>query len=115
MNSSPFGTILNLLSTISFSDSVDELNDELDEGEYEEGDLFLFSHLNLASFVSFCWSVLLSPGLIKENLFSFSLTCAIYLAFLLVKSLDFLIPSLLAHHMSHLQLYHFFALPNHWS
>ena len=37
---------MNLLSTISFSDSVDELDDELDEDEDKEGDLFLFSHLS---------------------------------------------------------------------
>ena len=42
LNSSPLGTILNFLSTISFSDSVNELYDELDENEYEEGNLFLF-------------------------------------------------------------------------
>ena len=34
---------MNVLSTISFSDSVDELDDELGEDEDEEGDLFLFS------------------------------------------------------------------------
>ena len=50
LNSSPLGTILNLLPTISFSDSVDELDDELDEHEDEEGDLFLFSHLDLNFF-----------------------------------------------------------------
>ena len=53
LKSSPLGTISNLLSTISFSDSVDELDDELDEGEYEEGDLFLFSCLDLDFFSLF--------------------------------------------------------------
>ena len=48
MNSSPLGTILNLLSAISFSDSVDELDDELYEDE--EGDLFLFSRLDFDFF-----------------------------------------------------------------
>ena len=43
LNSSPLGIILNLSSTILFSDSVDELDDELDiKDEDEEGDLFLF-------------------------------------------------------------------------
>ena len=53
MNSSPLGTILNILSAISFSDSVDELDDKVDEDEYEEGDLFLFSHLDLDFFCLF--------------------------------------------------------------
>ena len=48
LNSSSLGTILNLLSTNSFCDSVDELDDELDEDE--EGDLFLYSRLDLNFF-----------------------------------------------------------------
>ena len=75
LNSSPLGTILNLLSTISFYDSVDELDDELDEDEDEEGDLFLFSRLDLDFF----------PLLLLERF------------------------TILAHHMSYLQLYHFFC------
>ena len=40
--------ILNILSTISFSYSVDMLDDRLDiKDEDKEGNLFLFSHLNL--------------------------------------------------------------------
>ena len=46
-NFSPLEIILNILSTISFSDPVDELDDKLDEDEDEEGDLFLFSCLDL--------------------------------------------------------------------
>ena len=65
-----------------------------------------FLALTLTSFFSFCWSVLLSLGLM--NFFFFSLTCVVYLAYLLRKSLGFLIPSLPAYHMSYLQLYHFF-------
>ena len=43
LNSSPLRIILNLLSTISFSNSVDELDDELDiKDENEEGEFFLF-------------------------------------------------------------------------
>ena len=53
----------------------------------------------------------ISSGLMKENLFFFSLTSVVYLSFLLRKSLGFLMPSLLAHHIRYLQLYHFFALP----
>ena len=56
----------------------------------------------LTSFFSFCWSILLSLALMKENLFSFALSCVIYIAFLLRKSLGVLIPSLLADHMSYL-------------
>ena len=44
LNSSPLGIILNLLSTISFFESADELNVELDEDEDVEGGLFLFLH-----------------------------------------------------------------------
>ena len=43
----------------------------------------------------------------EGDFFSFPLACVIYLAFLFRKSQRFLIPSLLAHHMSYLQLYHF--------
>ena len=45
MNYSLLGIIFNILSTIAFSDSVDELDDEMDiKDEDEEGDLFpLFS------------------------------------------------------------------------
>ena len=50
LSSSPLGTILNLWSTISFSDSVDELDGELGEDEDKEGDLFLFSCLDLDFF-----------------------------------------------------------------
>ena len=115
MNSSPLGIIFNFLSTISFSDSVDELDDELDTKDEDENATFsIFLALTLTAFVSFCWGVLLSPGSMKGNFFSFLLTCVVYLAFLLRKSLGFLMPSLLAHHMSYLQLYHFFALPHHW-
>ena len=48
-------TILNLLSTISFSESVDELDDDLDiKDEDKEGNIFSFFHaLILTSFVSF--------------------------------------------------------------
>ena len=75
MNSSPLGTILNLLSTISFSDSVDELDDELDEDEYEEGNLFLFSRLDIDFFCLLLLEHFISSGLMKENLFFFSLAC----------------------------------------
>ena len=89
LNSSPLGTFFKLLFTISLSDSLDKLDDELDENEYEEGYLSFFLALTLTSFVSFCWSVLPSPGLMKENFFSFSLTCVVYLPFSLGKSLGF--------------------------
>ena len=53
MNFSPFGTILNLLYTISFSDSVDELDDEMGANEDEEGNLSLFSCLDFDFFYLF--------------------------------------------------------------
>ena len=40
-------------------------------------------------FLCFCWSILLSPGLMKENFFSFSLTCVIK-AFSLIPIMFFL-------------------------
>ena len=47
LNSSPLRIILNLFSTISFSDSVDELDDELDiKSGNEESNLGLFSSLD---------------------------------------------------------------------
>ena len=52
MNSSHIETILSLLSIISFSNSVDELDDELNvKDEDEKGDLFLFSPLDLEFFL----------------------------------------------------------------
>ena len=79
MNSSPLGTILNLFSTISFSDSADELDDELDENEYEEGNLFPFSRLDL----DFCRLFLLEhfaiSGLDEEEfIFFFIDLCRLY-------------------------------------
>ena len=53
MNSSPLGIVLNLLSAISFSDSADELDGELNNDEDEEGDLFLFSRLAFDFFLLF--------------------------------------------------------------
>ena len=76
LNSSPMGTILNLLSTISFSDSVDELNDELDEDEDEEGNLFFFSHLDLAFFRLFLLERFTIYGLDEgELIFLFLVLC----------------------------------------
>ena len=76
MNSSHIETILSLLSIISFSNSVDELDDELNvKDEDEKGDLFLFSRLDLEFFLfSLMERFLLSLGLMKGNIFSFSLT-----------------------------------------
>ena len=54
LNSSPLRIILNLFSTISFSDSVDELDDELDiKSGNEESNLGLFSSLDLDFFLLF--------------------------------------------------------------
>ena len=76
MNSSPLGTILNLLSTISFSDSVDELDDELDEEEYEEGDILLISRFDLDFFRLFLLERFTFSGLDEgEFLFLFLDLC----------------------------------------
>ena len=105
-NSFPLG-FLKHLSTISFPDSLDKLNDERDVRDEDENcNLSLFSPLDLDFFFSFCHSILLS---LCSTLyfFSFLLNCLVSLAYLVRKSLDFLIPSLLAHHMSYLQFYRF--------
>ena len=70
LNSSPSGTILNLLLTISFSDSVDELDDETDGDEDEENDLFLFSRLDVEFFRLFLLEHFTISGL-DENYFPF--------------------------------------------
>ena len=78
MNSSPLGTILNLLSTIYFSDSVDELDDELDENEDEEGNLFLCSRLDLDFFRLFLLERFTISGLDEgEFLFLFLDLCCL--------------------------------------
>ena len=76
LNYSTLGTILNLLSTISFSDSVDELDDELDEDEDEEGDLFLFSRLDLDFFRLFLLEHFTISGIDEgEFIFLFLVLC----------------------------------------
>ena len=76
LNSSLLGTILNLLSTISFSDSEDELDDEMDEDEDEEDDLFLFSGLDVDFFHLFLLERFTISGLDKgEFLFLFLDLC----------------------------------------
>ena len=76
LNSSPLGTILNLLSTISLSDLADEVDDELDENEYEEGHLFLFSRLDLDFFCLFLLDLFTISGLDeREFLFLFPDLC----------------------------------------
>ena len=62
--------------TISFSDSVDELDDELDEDEDEEGNLFLFSCLDLDFFGLFLLERFTTPGLDEgEYIFLFLVLC----------------------------------------
>ena len=111
-NSFPLG-FLKHLPTISFPDSLDKLNDERDvKDEDENCNLSLFSPLDLDFFFSFCYSVSLSLSLSLCStlyFFSFLLNCLVSLAYLVRKSLDFLIPSLLAHHMSYLQFYRFLS------
>ena len=63
-NSFPLG-FLKHLSTISFPDSLDKLNDERDvKDEDENCNLSLFSPLDLDFFFSFCNSVFLSLSLL---------------------------------------------------
>lgn len=78
---SPLGIILNLLSAISFSDSVDELEDETEvKVEDDEGDLSLFSYLDFDFFIFFLLErFTVALGLMKENFFSFILICVVYL------------------------------------
>ena len=77
LNSSPLGTILNLLSTISFSDSVEKLDE--DEDEDEEDDLFLFSRLELDFFCLFLLERFTISGLDEgEFLFLFLDLCRLY-------------------------------------
>ena len=103
LNFSPLGIILNLLSTRSFSDSVDELGDHLDvKYKDEEGDLFLFLAFTLTSFLYFCWSVLS-----LSNSFSSSLTYFIYRAYFLKKFLGFPTPILLTDYVIYLQIHCF--------
>ena len=74
LNSSLLGTIVNLLSTNSFSDSIDELDDELDENE--ESDLFLFSRIDLDFFRLFLLERFTISGLDEgEFLFLFLDLC----------------------------------------
>ena len=74
LNSSLLGTILKILSTISFSDSVDELDDELDEDE--EGELFLFCRLNPDFFRVFLIEHFTISGLDEgEFIFLFFVLC----------------------------------------
>ena len=88
-NSFPSG-ILKHLSTISFSDSLDKLNDQLDVKD-EDGNcnLSLFSRLDLDFFFSFCYSVLL--------FLSLSLLCSLFL-FLFIELCHF--PCLLGEEVS---------------
>ena len=105
LNSSPLGTFFKLLFTISFSDSVDKLDDELDENEYEEGYLFLFSRLDFDFFRLVLLERFTISGLDEgEFLFLFLDLCGLS-SFFVGEVSRFLIPSLLAHHMSSLQLY----------
>ena len=108
-NSAPLEAVLTLLSTISFTDSVDEIDDQLDiKDKHEKGDLFFFfSRQYLDFFRLFLLERFNISRFDEGDFFSFPLACVIYLAFLFRKSQRFLIPSLLAHHMSYLQLYHF--------
>ena len=115
MNSSPLGTILNLLSTISFPDSVDELDDELDEDEDEEGYLFLFSPLDLDLFRLFLLERFTISGLDKgEFLFLFLDLCR--LSCFLVEEVSRFSDTLFASPSYVLSpALSFFALPYHWS
>ena len=76
LNSSPLGIILNLLSIILFSDSADKLDDELDDDEYEKGDLFLFFGVDLEFFLLFLLKHFTISGLDEgEFLFLFLYLC----------------------------------------
>ena len=78
-NFSPLGIILNLLSTRSFSDSVDELGDHLDvKYKDEEGDLFLFSCLYFDFFSLFLLECFISLEFVFLFLDLFYLSCLLF-------------------------------------
>ena len=113
LNSSPLGIILNLLSTISFSDLVGELDDELNEDEDEEAELFLFSCLDLDFFLLFLLERLTTSGL-DEFLFLFLDLCR--LSCLLAEEVSGFSDTLFAGSSYELSpALSFFSLPYHWS
>ena len=113
LNSSPLGIILNLLSTISFSDLVGELDDELNEDEDEEAELFLFSRLDLDFFLLFLLERLTISGL-DEFLFLFLDLCR--LSCLLAEEISGFSDTLFAGLSYELSpALSFFSLPHHWS
>ena len=113
LSSSPLWTALNLLPIISFS--VDELDDELDEDEDEESSLFLFSCVDLDFFHLFLLEHFTIFGLDEGEFIFIFLDLGCLSCFLVEEISRFSDTLLLVHHMSYLQLFHFFALPHHWS
>ena len=115
LNSSPSGTILNLLLTISFSDSVDELDDERDGDEDEEKDLFLFSRLDVEFFRLFLLEHFTISGLDeREIIFLFLDLCRLFS--FLVEEVSRFFDTLFAVSSCELSsALSFFALPHHWS
>ena len=115
LNSSPSGTILNLLLTISFSDSVDELDDERDGDEDEENDLFLFSRLDVEFFRLFLLEHFTISGLDeREIIFLFLDLCRLFS--FLVEEVSRFFDTLFAVSSCELSsALSFFALPHHWS
>ena len=115
LNSTPSGTILNLLLTISFSDSVDELDDERDGDEDEENDLFLFSRLDVEFFRLFLLEHFTISGLDeREIIFLFLDLCRLFS--FLVEEVSRFFDTLFAVSSCELSsALSFFALPHHWS
>ena len=115
LNSSPSGTILNLLLTISFSDSVDELDDERDGDEDEENDLFLFSRLDVEFFRLFLLEHFTISGLDeREIIFLFLDLCRLFS--FLVEEVSRFFDTLFAVSSCELSsALSIFALPHHWS
>ena len=115
LNSSPSGTILNLLLTISFSDSVDELDDERDGDEDEQKDLFLFSRLDVEFFRLFLLEHFTISGLDeREIIFLFLDLCRLFS--FLVEEVSRFFDTLFAVSSCELSsALSFFALPHHWS
>ena len=107
--------------TISFFDSVEGLDDELDENKDEEGGLFFFSHLDLdffrLFFVSFLvlFRLLFTSGLDEgEFIFPFLDLCRLscFLAEEVSRFCDTIFAGLSCELSPALS---FFALPHHWS
>ena len=116
-NSAPSEAVLNLLSTIWFTDSEDEIDDQLDiNDKNEKGDLFFFfSRHNLDFFRLFLLECFNISRFDEGDFFSFFLACVTYLCFF-VEEITKISDTLFAGSSYELSpALSFFALPQNWS